>query len=430
MNPVVSYEQLKRQLKLRLADVLPGEGRAGQHVHPDRNAVLIQARSALRALLDDGRSLHALSPTEQEQLIAEVLEEIVGLGPLEPLLADPDISEIMVNGPSEVFVERGGRLERIEVQFKGTDHLMAVIERMLGSVNLTVNEATPLCDASLPDGSRINVIIPPLALNGPVVTIRRKLRDWTMGEYTALGVLSQQAAEFLEACVKAKVNLVISGGTSTGKTTLVGILASVIPPEHRIITIENVSELELTGRRHWIRLVTKLANVENRGEIPLRTLVKNALRMRPDRIILGEARGGEALDVVQAMHSGHDGFITVLHANSPKAALERLETLMLMSGLDLPPAACRMQLASAVDLVIHVARFADGSRRVSAISQVLGISSQQEGFDMEDVFTFEAEGFSTEGALRGACRYTGAVPKFLAKFRLNNVAIPAWLTPA
>jgi len=428
MSPAGSYEQLKRKLKLRLADVLLGGGRVGQHVQPDRNAVLIQARSALSALLDDGRQLPALSPTEQEQLIAEVLEEIVGLGPLEPLLADPDISEIMVNGPSEVFVERGGRLERIEVQFKGTDHLMAVIERMLGSVNLTVNEATPLCDASLPDGSRINVIIPPLALNGPVVTIRRKLRDWTMGEYTALGVLSQQAAEFLEACVKAKVNLVISGGTSTGKTTLVGILASMIPPEHRIITIENVSELELRGRRHWIRLVAKLANVENRGEIPMRTLVKNALRMRPDRIILGEARGGEALDVVQAMHSGHDGFITVLHANSPKAALERLETLMLMSGLDLPAAACRMQLASAVDLVVHVARFTDGSRRVSTISQVLGIS--QEGFDMEDVFTFEAEGFSTEGALRGACRYTGAVPKFLAKFRLNNVAIPSWLTTA
>ena len=297
-----------------------------------------------------------------------------------------------------------------------------MIERMLGSVHLSVNESSPLCDASLPDGSRINVIIPPLALNGPVVTIRRKGRDWTMRDYMATGALSDQAAEFLEGCVKAKVNLVISGGTSTGKTTLVTILASCIPAHHRIITIESVAELSLVGRQHWVRLVSKAPNAEGHGEMPLRTLVKNALRMRPDRIILGEARGGEALDVVQAMHSGHDGFITVLHANSTRAALERLETLMLMSGLDLPPAACRMQIASAVDVVVHVGRFADGSRRVAAITQVLG--SSQEGFQMEDLFALDAEGFSEDGRLRGTCRYTGVRPKCLAKFRLNNVPVP------
>jgi pilus assembly protein CpaF len=294
-------------------------------------------------------------------------------------------------------------------------------------VGLTVNESNPLCDAMLADGSRINVIIPPLVLNGPVVTIRRKSRAWTVHDFVTVGALSEQAAQCLETCVKAKVNVVISGGTSTGKTTLVSILSTCIPSDERVITIENVAELELLGREHWIRLVAKAANLEGRGEIPLRALVKNALRMRPDRIILGEARGGEALDVVQAMHSGHDGFITVLHANTPRSALERLETLMLMSGLDLPPTACRMQIASAVDLVVHMGRFADGSRRIAAITQVLG-TSQQEGYELEDLFTFDVEGFSSDGKLQGACRYTGARPKFLAKFRLNKVEVPAWLT--
>ncbi|MBI3083223.1 MAG: CpaF family protein [Candidatus Omnitrophica bacterium] len=297
---------------------------------------------------------------------------------------------------------------------------------MLNPMGLAVNESNPLCDASLPDGSRINVIIPPLALNGPVVTIRRTLRKWEMQEYVALDSLDDQAAELLEACVRAKVNMAFSGGTSTGKTTLVAILSQYIPATERIITIENVPELELSGREHWIRLIAKAPNFEGRGEVLLRTLVKNALRMRPDRIILGEARGGEALDVVQAMHSGHDGFLTVLHANSPLAALERLQILMQMSGLDVPPAACRMQIANAVDLVIHMARFVDGSRRIETITQVLGAT--EGGFELEDLFTFESQGFSSNGQLQGKCRYTGVRPKFLRKFHLNNVPVPSWVS--
>ncbi len=421
-----AYERMKAKLKLRLLDVLDGMPRE-QDTPARRKGLEEQLRQLVRGGLSQGSQLIQFTDDEQAHLVAETVNEVVGYDLLDRLLTDPTISEIMVNGPGEIYIERDGRLELFPDKFRNEQHLLSVIERMLGAVHLSVNEANPLCDASLPDGSRINVIIPPLALNGPVMTIRRKLRDWTMQEYVTRGVLSEQAAEFLKSCIEAKVNIVISGGTSTGKTTLVSILTAFIPPEHRIITIENVSELELAGRAHWIRLVAKLPNVEHKGEIPLRTLVKNALRMRPDRIILGEARGGEALDVVQAMHSGHDGVMTVLHANSARAALERLETLMLMSGIELPPAACRTQIASAVDLVLHVARFVDGTRRLAAISQVLG-ASPQEGFDMEDLFTFEAEGFTPEGQLKGVCRYTGAKPRFLEKFHLNNVPVPAWLT--
>ena len=417
------YERAKARLKVRLVDVLD-DHHAGALSGDQRQALEQQLRQLVRSLPED---FHALRLSEEDEglLVREVFDEVVGYGPLDALLRDPTVSEVMVNGPHDIFVERNGRLQRVDATFRDTQHLMVVIERMLGTVGLSVNESSPLCDASLADGSRINVVIPPLVLNGPVVTIRRKLRDWTMADYATQGALSEQAAEFLESCVKAKVNMVVSGGTSSGKTTLVTILSAFIPPEHRVITIENVPELELAHHDHWIRVVGKAANLEGKGEIPLRVLVKNALRMRPDRLILGEARGGEALDVVQAMHSGHDGFITVLHANSARASLERLETLMLMSGLDLPPSACRVQIASAVDLLIHMGRFADGSRRISTITQVLGSSA--EGFELEDLFLFEAQAFTSEGKLQGTCRYTGARPKFLGKFRLNNVPVPGWV---
>ena len=418
------HERIRARLKMCLVDLLDGAPQ-GRQIAQERNALEEQLRQAVRAFVDEARAPQ-LTPEEQDRLIREAITEMVGYGILDQLIADATISEIMVNGPSEIYVERDGRLERTTLAFRDTNQLMATIERMLGTVHLSVNESNPLCDASLPDGSRLNVIIPPLVLNGPVVTIRRQLREWTMRDFIATGALSEQAAEFLEGCVKSKVNMIVSGGTSTGKTTMVSILAGAIPSDQRIITIENVSELELPTRDHWIRLVAKAPNVENRGEIPLRALVKNALRMRPDRIILGEARGGEALDVVQAMHSGHDGVVTVLHGNTPRAALERLETLMLMSGLELPPAACRTQIASAVDIVIHLGRFADGSRRVAAISQVLGAS--QEGYMTEDLFVLDIEGFSPESQLKWTCRYTGAKPKFLSKFHSSNVPIPAWVT--
>jgi pilus assembly protein CpaF len=417
------YERMKARLKMRLADLLES-GTNDHRTGAARKALEEQLSGVLKSIAEDYTPL-TLTAEEERRMVGEVLTEVVGYGPLDELLADPSITEIMVNGPHEIFVERAGRLERVPAKFRDAQHLTMIIERMLGTVNLSVHESDPICDATLPDGARINVVIAPLVLGGPVVTIRTKSRTWTMDAYVESGALSAEAAAFLQACVKAKVNIVFSGGTSTGKTTLVSILSQMIPQGDRIITIENVAELELPEREHWIRLVARMPNLQGRGEIPLRVLVKNALRMRPDRIILGEARGGEALDVVQAMHTGHDGVMTVLHANTPRAALERLETLMLMSGLDLPPAACRAQIATAVDLIVHIGRFADGSRRVAAITQVLGASA--EGFQLEDLFVFEAQGYSADNRLQGTCRYTGARPKFLEKFRLSNVDLPAWV---
>jgi len=423
-------DRLRAKLKMRVAEFLNGTAPSSQSPATLR-ALKDHLGQVLNTLsVDEHRVLCVSRAGEAERFIDELMSETLGLGPLDALLNDPTVSEIMVNGPSEVFVERDGRLQRTEVRFRDANHLMVTIEQMLNPVGLAVNESNPWCDASLPDGSRINVIIPPLVMNGPVVTIRRTLRRWAMQEVVELSSLSPEAAEFLEGCVRARVNMVFSGGTSTGKTTLVAILSSAIPQEERVITIENVPELELPERAHWIRLVAKISNLEGRGEIPLRTLVKNAMRMRPDRIILGEARGGEALDVVQAMHSGHDGFMTVLHANSPLAALERLQTLMQMSGLEIPPASCGIQIASAIDLIVHLARFVDGSRRIAAISQVLGYASAG-GFAVEELFTLDAAaGFSEAGRLQGQCGYTGVTPKFLKKFRLNNVQVPAWVTIA
>jgi pilus assembly protein CpaF len=421
----VPYEQLKAKVKMRLAQLLGDNGR-GSDAGLSRETIATHVRQVAAAAASQGGAQRVtLSAQEQDQLIDELTSEIVGAGPLEPLLADPDVIEIMVNGPHQVYVERQGRIQRSPITFRDAGHLMFVIERVLDRVGLTVTEAEPLVDASLPDGTRLNIIIPPLSLNGPVVTIRKKSRTWTVDELLANETLNREAADFLIACVKAKVNLVISGGTSTGKTTLVSVLSAYIPPEERIITIENVAELELANREHWIRLVARAPNIEGKGEIPLRTLVRNALRMRPDRIILGEARGGEALDVIQAMTTGHDGVVTVLHANSPRSAIERLETLMLMSGLDLPQQACRTQIASAVDLLVHLMRFADGSRRISTVAQVAG--SSQEGIALEDLFVLDSEGFSADGKLRAAWRYTGVRPDFLAKFRHNNVEVPAWV---
>ena len=417
------YDQIKRAVKLRVAQTLETNGRGVRQASVDRELLASQLRELLAAQSPEARV--AFSPAEQERLLHDLSEEIIGVGPLAAFLHDPTVNEIMINGPQEIFLERAGRLERATATFRDTNHLMSVIERLLDGVGVTVTEASPCVDASLPDGTRINVIIPPLVLNGPTVTIRRKQRSWTMEDLRSSGLVSQEVAQFLECCVRAKVNLVISGGTSTGKTTLVTILSTFIPPEERVISIENVAELELINRQHWVRLVGRAGSVDGRGEIPLRTLVRNALRMRPDRIILGEARGGEALDVVQAMHTGHDGVITVLHGNSPLAALERLETMMLMSGLDLPPPVCRAQIASAVDAVIHLARYADGSRRIASIAQVLGTTP--DGFQIEEMFTQDVRGYSASGTLDAGLRYTGARPKVLQKFRLHNVEVPAWI---
>ncbi len=419
-SPITS---LKMQLKMRLVDIMdatPPEERGNVKSSDIQNSL----NMVLNQMLSSNDDI-VLSPEQRQSLITEVLDAVMGLGPLDEVMSDETISEIMINGPYQVFIERDGKIIETDLKFKDNEHLLQVTERLLEPINRNVTESDPICDATLPNGARLNIIVPPVVLNGAVITIRRKSREWTMPQYLEAGMLSPEAAEFLESCVRAKVNMLVSGGTSTGKTTLVTVLSECIEKDSRIITIENVPELELINRKHWIRMVAKQANVQGKGEIALRELVKNALRMRPDRIILGEARGGEAFDVVQAMHSGHDGFITVLHANTPRGALERLETLMLLSGLDLPAAACRVQIESAIDLVVHVARYADGSRRVSAISQVVG--SSNDGYVLEDLFRFESTGYSEDGKMQGACQYTEKVPKFMDKFKLENVTVPDWV---
>lgn len=413
-----AHERLKARLKMRLADVYDDKAN-GDRV-AQREQLTEQLHRMMRSVSEELR-VPALGAEEEQRLCTEVIDEVVGIGPLEGLLSDPGISEIMVNGPHQLYVERGGKIEQLPptVRFRDQQHLRTVIERLLQPAGVTVNEAEPCVDASLPDGSRVNVVLPPIAPEGPAITIRKAVQRFSMEDWVGFGSISAQAAQFLEAAVKAHLNLVISGGTSSGKTTLVSILARYMRADERVITIENVAELELPSA-HWVRLVARPSNAEGRGEISLRHLVKNALRMRPDRLILGEARGGEALDVVQAMLTGHDGVITVLHGNAPQAALERLQTLMLMSGLDLPADACRRQVASAVQLVIHLSHFPDGSRRVERIVQVAGAGA--EGFVLEDLFVFHWQ----EGQV-GALQATGAKPRFAQRFLAHNVQLPEGL---
>lgn len=398
-------------MKTRLADVYD------ERANGNRAQLLEQLRRLARGVSDELR-VPALGAEDEQRLCDEVADEVVGLGPLEPLLADSTISEIMINGPHQLFIERQGKIERLPatVRFRDAQHLRTVIERLLQKAGVSVNEADPCVDASLADGSRINVVLPPIAPEGPTVTIRKAVQRFNMDDWLGFGSISPPAAKFLEAAVKAHLNMVISGGTSSGKTTLVSILAHYMRSDERVITIENVAELELPSE-HWVRLVARGANPDGRGEISLRHLVKNALRMRPDRLILGEAHGGEALDVVQAMLTGHDGVMTVLHGNAPQAALERLQTLMLMSGLDLPADACRRQVAQAVNLVIHLSHFPDGSRRVERIVQVAGAGA--DGFLLEDLFVFH-----WQPAGGGALEATGTRPCFTQKFLAHNIQLP------
>ena len=420
-----TQERIKARLKVRLMDLLDGTSGGPRSGTPQRQVLEEELRHALQALSEEHRVPH-LSNGEQDHLIQEVMEEVVGLGPLEALHANPAISEIMVNGPHQIFLEQDGKIFAAPdgVAFKDTAQLLSVIERLLSTAGVSASEAEPCVDATLPDGARVNVVLFPVALNGPTVTIRKQIRQFAMDDWVGFGSISSQAAQFLQACVRARVNMVIVGGTSTGKTTLVSILARSIRPEERVITIENVAELELSCA-HWVRLVARPGNAEGRGEISLRTLVKNALRMRPDRLILGEARGGEALDVIQAMVTGHEGVITVLHANSPSSAVERLSTLMLMSGVELPAQTCRQQVASAVELIVHLNHYPDGSRRVEKIVQVAGVTA--DGVVLEELFTFQVRGTTASGTLEGTLSPTGVQPRFRQKFINHNIQLPEGL---
>jgi pilus assembly protein CpaF len=362
-----------------------------------------------------------LSASERERLVKDIQHELFGLGPLEPLLADPTISDILVNSHNRIYVERRGKIEVTSVAFKDDEHLMRVIERIVSSVGRRIDESSPMVDARLKDGSRVNAIIPPLAIDGPVLSIRRfGAEPLRMDSLIDNKALTRDIADMLEMCVNARLNILISGGTGAGKTTLLNALSAYISEEQRIVTIEDSAELQLQ-QPHVVRLETRPPNIEGRGEVTQRDLVRNALRMRPDRIVIGEVRGGEAIDMLQAMNTGHDGSLTTIHANTPRDALSRLETMIQMTGMRLSERAMRQQVASAIDLVLQVARLSDGSRRVTSISEITGMEGDT--ITMQEIFMYERTGMN-QGQVIGRFRPTGIRPRFAEKLKSYGMQLP------
>ncbi|RME06859.1 MAG: CpaF family protein [Anaerolineae bacterium] len=363
-----------------------------------------------------------LPETLRQQLFRDVLDEVLGFGPIQPLLDDDSISEVMVNGPDNVYVERGGKLIKTDVKFRDDEHVLQIIDRIILPLGRRVDADNPTVDARLPDGSRVNAVIPPVAIDGPSITIRKFSKDkLTVEQLIEFGSLTPEMAEFLRACVVSRLNIVISGGTGSGKTTLLNVLSGFIPPDERIVTIEDAAELQL-HQEHVVRLETKPPNLDGRGAVTIRDLVRNALRMRPDRIIVGEVRGGEALDMLQAMNTGHDGSLTTAHANSPRDALSRLETMALMAGLEMPLKVIREQIASAVDVIVQQSRLRDGSRKVTYITEVAGMEGDT--IVMTDIFKFEQSGIDENGKIIGQLKPTGIRPLFSERLKVAGFDLP------
>ena len=388
-----------------------------------------QGRRHVEALINDMLEAEGLPlpRVERARLLEAMIAEVLAFGPIEPLLRDPSITEVMVNGPHKVWVERNGTLSKTDIRFEDDEHVRRIIDRIIAPLGRRCDESSPMVDARLPDGSRVNAIIPPLSLIGPVITIRKFSRDLlTMESLIRMGSVTTEVANFLAACVGSRINTLISGGTGSGKTTLLNIMSSYIPGSERIVTIEDAAELQLR-QDHVITLEKRPPNVEGRGEVTIRQLVVNALRMRPDRLIVGECRGPEALDMLQAMNTGHDGSMTTLHSNSPRDTLARLETMVLMAGFDLPHRAIREQIASAVELIVHQERMSDGSRRVVRVTEVQGM--EQQTVVLQDIFTFQQTGIEA-GRVVGRLAPVGIRPKFLDKLEMAGVRLPPTLFQA
>ncbi|MET0648383.1 MAG: CpaF family protein [Pyrinomonadaceae bacterium] len=416
----------------------PGGGNVYQEMKARLHRAIINRMDLTKLGQMDSEQLHAevsrlvedmiaaenapLSVSERERLIGEVRHELFGLGPLEPLLADPEVCDILVNSPKQVYIERRGKLELTNVEFKDDEHLMRVIERIVSTVGRRIDESSPMVDARLQDGSRVNAIIPPLSLDGPVLSIRRfGAEPLRMASLIEKNALTKDMADMFQMCVSARLNVLISGGTGAGKTTLLNALSSYIPDDQRIVTIEDSAELQLQ-QPHVVRLETRPPNIEGKGEVTQRDLVKNALRMRPDRIVIGEVRGGEAIDMLQAMNTGHDGSLTTIHANTPRDALARLETMIQMTGMRLSDRAMRQQVASALDLVIQAARLSDGTRRVTSISEITGMEG--ETITMQEIFHFERKGVDKDGKVIGRYRPTGVRPRFAERLKQYGMQLP------
>jgi len=402
------HRQLIERLDLTKLAMLPAD------------VVQQQIRRIVEDMLVDEET--PLSRQEREQLVVEVQHETFGLGPIEPLMQDPTVSDILVNGPHEVYVERRGKLQKTSAIFRDDAHLMQVIDRIVSAVGRRVDESSPMVDARLKDGSRVNAIIPPLALDGPVLSIRRFAVDpFKMSDLLTFGALTEQLAEVLRGAVQARLNVLVSGGTGAGKTTMLNILSNYIPASERIVTIEDSAELQLQ-QDHVVRLETRPANIEGAGAVAARDLVRNALRMRPDRIVVGEVRGGEVLDMLQAMNTGHDGSMSTVHANSTRDALSRIETMVLMSGLSLPMRAMRDYIASALDLVIQLARLSDGTRKLVRVTEIVGM--EEDVVTTQDIFVFEQEGIDKDGRVRGFHRATGVRPRFSERLERAGIHLP------
>src|SRR5437762_2813651 len=412
-----SFEELKRLIHGKLVDKLD----LSRVSDLEGDTLRREIRLVVERLCDTENPL--LNRMERERLIDEVLDETFGFGPLEVLLKDPTISDILINGPAKIYVERRGKMEKTDVKFRDNEHLLQIIDRIVSKVGRRVDETSPMVDARLPDGSRVNAIIPPLALDGPTMSIRRfganplKLED--LLNYKAF---TPEMAMLMEACIKARLNILISGGTGCGKTTLLNTLSSFIPHDERIITIEDAAELQLQ-QDHIVRLETRPANIEGKGKIDTRDLVRNALRMRPERIIIGECRGPEALDMLQAMNTGHAGSMTTLHANTPRDGQARLETMIMMGGLDLPIKAMRQQISSAVDIIIQANRLQGGPRKITSITEVMGM--EQDIIVMQEIFRYRQMGIDQNGRAFGQFEATGVRPSFVSRIEAAGIKLPS-----